>query len=242
MVLSVLSPEEVACITCRVGYWNGIINPMKPEGHHYFNLHRHVEERQVLKLFIVLSKLEPGTNWSEESFRFKLGESDVGGFKMGMDWMSDEGLYKNGLVQFTFCSAKLSFMSHIGHNISGIEDHVTGHFTHTPAVDDDEFKANPGLRRALCYFTGIDPAMIMTEEQRAEHPKEVPPPPADAMQFFQSAQFLATEPEPFKHYLTAHPKSRYASDGGVGGVNGDFEHMSSFAAPVHTNAPSKSKK
>lgn len=181
-------------MTCRVGYFNGIFNPMKPEGHHFLNMHRHIEERQCLKCFIVLSKLEPGLNWSEEAFRFKMGESEVGGFKMGMDWMTDEGLYKSGLVQFTFASAKPVFTCTGRSNVAGIEDHLNGYFSHSEAVDNDEFKADPGLRRALCYFTGIDPALILTDEERAVDPKEIIPPPADAMSFFKSSHFLETEP------------------------------------------------
>jgi hypothetical protein len=188
------SPEEAACMTCRVGYFNGIFNPMKPEGHHYFNMRRHVEERQCLKCFLVLSKIEPGFNWSEEAFRFKMGESEVGGFKVGMDWMSEEGLYKSGLVQFTFCSAKLEFIPTGRANLSGIEDHSNGYFVHTPAVENDEFKANPSVRRALCYFTCLDPALMITEEERSENSKETIPPPEDALEFFRSALFLETEP------------------------------------------------
>ena len=47
VVLNVLSPQEVGCIYARVGYFNGVCNPMKPEGYYMFNISRHVEDRQV---------------------------------------------------------------------------------------------------------------------------------------------------------------------------------------------------
>ena len=47
VLLAALTEPEAACFTCRVGWFNGIFNPLKPEGFHMFNILRHVEDRQV---------------------------------------------------------------------------------------------------------------------------------------------------------------------------------------------------
>ena len=47
VIISALTEPEAACFTCRVGWFNGIFNPLKPEGFYMFNILRHVEDRQV---------------------------------------------------------------------------------------------------------------------------------------------------------------------------------------------------
>lgn len=61
LVLSVLTPHEVACVQCRIGLLN-ILNPMKPEGFHAVDLGSR-EERVAAKILAALSFVEPGENW-----------------------------------------------------------------------------------------------------------------------------------------------------------------------------------
>jgi hypothetical protein len=53
-----LSPFEIACLYCRLGYLN-LFNSMKPEGSYSFDLSRH-EERQCVKMLAHLAVVEPG--------------------------------------------------------------------------------------------------------------------------------------------------------------------------------------
>jgi hypothetical protein len=56
----VLNAEEQAALYARLGILN-LFNPCKPEAGYSFDLHRW-EERQVTKILIHLSVVEPGEN------------------------------------------------------------------------------------------------------------------------------------------------------------------------------------
>ena len=61
LVLKLLSPHELAYLYCRIGRLN-IFNPMKPEGAVELNLAL-FEERQLAKILVTLSVIEPGSNF-----------------------------------------------------------------------------------------------------------------------------------------------------------------------------------
>jgi hypothetical protein len=69
LVLQCLTPYEVGCIYCRIG-WLKLYNPMKPEGSYALDIGRTWEERQVLKMMCGLEVHEPGENWPSQSFRW----------------------------------------------------------------------------------------------------------------------------------------------------------------------------
>ena len=72
IALNVLEPEEIACLYCRLGYFN-MFNPLKPEGSYIINLGRNVEDRQFAKLFVLLSVIEPGINkLKDQSFQWSI--------------------------------------------------------------------------------------------------------------------------------------------------------------------------
>lgn len=68
LVLQCLTPYEVGCIYCRIG-WLKLYNPMKPEGSYILDIGRTWEERQVLKMLCGLEVREPGDNWLSQSFQ-----------------------------------------------------------------------------------------------------------------------------------------------------------------------------
>lgn len=98
LVLYVLSAEEHACVLARIGTLN-LFNPSKCEGGWAFDLLRW-EERQVAKLLIHLSVVEPGENWLTKCFVFDRGFNPVPGWDLNRTWLSEDGLPKKGLLSF----------------------------------------------------------------------------------------------------------------------------------------------
>jgi hypothetical protein len=80
LVFAELAPFEVACVTCRLGILH-FFNPLKPEGSICLNLAHH-DERIVAKILALLSTLEPGENWLEESFRWEFTGVPVPGWEL----------------------------------------------------------------------------------------------------------------------------------------------------------------
>lgn len=69
-ILMNLNSDEHAAVLARIGILN-IFNPCKPEGGWQFDLLRW-DERQVVKMMIHLSVVEPGENWYVKSLRDKI--------------------------------------------------------------------------------------------------------------------------------------------------------------------------
>jgi hypothetical protein len=77
LVMLCLTPKEVGCIYCRIG-WLKLYNPMKPEGSFSLNIGYH-DERQVAKILCGLAILEPGDNWIVSGFRWDYDSDPVPG-------------------------------------------------------------------------------------------------------------------------------------------------------------------
>jgi hypothetical protein len=71
LIVSVLTADEQAAVYARIGILN-LFNPCKCEGGWSFDLQRW-EERQVAKMLIHLSVVEPGENWNNKTFAYDRG-------------------------------------------------------------------------------------------------------------------------------------------------------------------------
>jgi len=164
-----LSDKEIACLTCRVGYLNGLFNPLKPEGHYIIKLAPFNDDRQLLKCFIILSKLEIGINWCEEKFFWSLTDIDwVQGWSLKEQWMQDnehgdgsDGLHHRGIIKFTFCSSLMC--STIDNVTSAI---ISPNFLNPPLfhlvhTNNDGFNPLLTVRRALTYVTNIHESTLL---------------------------------------------------------------------------------
>jgi len=68
--MAMMTAKELGCFTCRVGWFNGIFNPMKPDrGFRMFNVGMCQESRQLLKIYFILSVKEAGQNFIDEKYR-----------------------------------------------------------------------------------------------------------------------------------------------------------------------------
>eukprot|EP01035_Chromulina_nebulosa_P020409 gene20409-26486_t len=101
-LLSVLTAEEVACIYIRIG-WLCLFNPMRPEGVYRLDLSRW-EERQVAKMLIHLSVVEPGINWYDESYTSSHQGKPMPGWTLTKVWYTENGMPKQGILQLRMSS------------------------------------------------------------------------------------------------------------------------------------------
>lgn len=135
LVFSLLDARDCACVLCRLGHLN-VFNPMKPEVTWELSLDRR-EERQVAKLIVYLSVVEPGLNLTYKRFQWKRDLDPIPGWDVTEGWMTEAGLAAHGKFAFTYYSGE-------GRNRSGCFPDVT-------------------LRKALCHFTLIDENEIIDE-------------------------------------------------------------------------------
>ncbi len=115
-VLEVLSPFEVACIICRLGYLN-LYNPCKPEGSWELDMSRR-EERIIAKTLCVLATHEPGDNWTFQTFRWMRTMESMPGWQLTQPWLTEEGMPMRGLVNITYFSGE-------GKNKNGCKPYVS---------------------------------------------------------------------------------------------------------------------
>jgi hypothetical protein len=132
VVMNALEPEEIGVLVGRVGYYNGLFNPMKPEGYYMFNIGRHVEDRQFVKFFIILGAVEPGANWVciKDNFRWSMHDEWIPGWECPSSWMTESGLTNKGIVRFAYASGP-----------GGV-----------PHVPGDGFEPTIDCRKAFCYM------------------------------------------------------------------------------------------
>eukprot|EP00981_Chlorochromonas_danica_P002470 scaffold474_cov169-Ochromonas_danica.AAC.5 len=121
LVLATLNAEEQAALRVRIGILN-LFNPSKPEGGYSFDLSRW-EERQVTRMLVHLSVIEPGENCKtcffiffslclfltilsnlglNKSFCFDRGFPPIPGWELSVTWLTEEGLPRKGLLSFEF--------------------------------------------------------------------------------------------------------------------------------------------
>lgn len=104
IVFMKLTPKERAMVFFRLGYLN-VWNPLKPEGGFSLNLMRW-EERQVAKVLILLSCIEPGQNWLDEAYRPSgdRNEPFVEDWELPLGWYLDVNLPGMGIVNVKYYS------------------------------------------------------------------------------------------------------------------------------------------
>lgn len=101
-VFRVLTPYEVACIFCRMG-WLSLWNPCKPEGCWELDLTR-PEERIVVKCLCELSTKEPGDNWIQQYFKWERKVEGMPGWELTQSWLTDDGLPCRGIISIEYYS------------------------------------------------------------------------------------------------------------------------------------------
>lgn len=104
-VLQVLTPFEVGCLYCRLG-WLAIFNPLQCDGAHELDLTRR-EERIVAKILCTLATNEPGDNLPSEflKFRWQRDMDPMPGWELTEPWLTEEGMPSRGLLNVTYFTA-----------------------------------------------------------------------------------------------------------------------------------------
>ncbi|CAM9213873.1 unnamed protein product, partial [Ectocarpus fasciculatus] len=100
LVMQYLTPFEIASLYCRIGRLN-LFNPMKPEGAAELHLGTY-EDRQVAKMIMVLSAVEPGDNWKDARLRWDREQSWIPGWEVTVPWMQEEGVQKKGYFFYSY--------------------------------------------------------------------------------------------------------------------------------------------
>jgi len=131
-----LMSHEIACLYTRLGYLT-IFNPMKVEGSHFLNLSNR-EERIIAKILAVLSAIEPGENWRDESFQWDLEVSPIPGWELTKPWLTEEGMPQRGFLSLNYYSGE-------GKKLEGI----------CPNVD---------LRKSLFYMVGVEENKLFNDD------------------------------------------------------------------------------
>jgi hypothetical protein len=103
-VLEVLSPFEVACLYCRLG-WLNLYNPCKPCGSWELDMSRR-EERIIAKTLCCLATHEPGDNWIYNTFRWMRSMESMPGWELTQPWLTEEGMPMRGLLNVTYYSGE----------------------------------------------------------------------------------------------------------------------------------------
>ena len=101
-ILKDLESSEVAILIFRLG-WLNIWNPIKAEGRIILDLNRR-EERQMLRILLILHYAEPGPSWQEASYRPARGEPPEDGWVLPVSWYSESSLPTKGMVSFRYFS------------------------------------------------------------------------------------------------------------------------------------------
>ena len=104
LVMSKLNAKERGMLLFRVGILN-IWNPLKPDGAYSLNI-SHRGDRQVLKVLLMLSCIEPGQNWVDETFResHDIAVAAVGDWNVPLAWYADVNIPPHGIVNLKYCS------------------------------------------------------------------------------------------------------------------------------------------
>jgi hypothetical protein len=97
-----LTPQEIACIYCRLGMLN-FFNPLKLEGCYSLDVSRY-EERVVAKMLAAISTVEPGENWLEETFRWEYFAECIPGWELTKSWLKDENMPHRGYLYLEYYS------------------------------------------------------------------------------------------------------------------------------------------
>mmetsp|Transcript_16332 Transcript_16332/g.30488 ORF Transcript_16332/g.30488 Transcript_16332/m.30488 type:complete len:1463 (-) Transcript_16332:187-4575(-) len=115
LVARELTGFEMGCIYCRLG-WLNVFNSMKPEGSFELAMGRW-EERQIAKIAVVLSVIEPGINFENVRFRWDKFVDPIPGWEVSQFWLTEDGMAKKGVFNYTFYSGEGKFLK-------GCEPHI----------------------------------------------------------------------------------------------------------------------
>jgi hypothetical protein len=106
VIMKQLTPYDAAALYCRLGYLQ-LFNPMKPEGFWELTFSRY-EERQVLKILIGLSTVEPGDNWPYKSFKWNKepGTVEVPAWELTIGYTIDKTCTTKGYLLVEYYSGE----------------------------------------------------------------------------------------------------------------------------------------
>jgi hypothetical protein len=102
LVWEQLNTQEIACIHCRLGMLN-FFNPLKLEGCYSLDISRY-EERVIAKMLAVLSTVEAGENWINETFRWEYFAECIPGWELTRSWLRDENMPHRGYLYLEYYS------------------------------------------------------------------------------------------------------------------------------------------
>jgi hypothetical protein len=103
-VLKELESTEYGMILFRLG-WLNVWNPLKAEGRVTLDLSRR-EERQLLRVFLVLNVAEPGPSWQDPTFRATRAAPLEEGWILPAVWYMEAALPNAGIVSFSYFSGR----------------------------------------------------------------------------------------------------------------------------------------
>jgi len=103
-ILKELEPFEYGIILFRLG-WLNLMSPLKAEGRYSLNLSR-PEERQVVRILMMMEFAEPGHSWKEATFREELGKPALPEWHLPVTWYHEATLPSSGVVSLLYFSGK----------------------------------------------------------------------------------------------------------------------------------------
>jgi hypothetical protein len=102
LVFLKLSISERAMLLVRLGILN-MWSPLKLDGAYSLDLSIY-EQRQVLKLLVLMAIVEPGENWVDESFREKRTDPRGDKWELPFSWFVDTTIPHAGIVSLKYFS------------------------------------------------------------------------------------------------------------------------------------------
>lgn len=103
-VLKELESTEYAILLFRLG-WLNIFNPIKAESRITLDLSRR-EERQVLRILLILNFAEPGQSWQEPTFRPTRTGALEDDWMLPVQWYTESTLPKTGILTLQYYSGR----------------------------------------------------------------------------------------------------------------------------------------
>jgi len=104
VILQLFNPKDQANIVSRLGLLN-IFNPLSPDGYVELDIGRQ-EERQLLKVLILIAVTEPGENFQNLTFCHSRLDKPVPGWELTKEWLCEEKLPTRGIVCLEFTSPR----------------------------------------------------------------------------------------------------------------------------------------
>jgi hypothetical protein len=143
LVLRLMKPHELAYLYARLGRLM-LFNPSKPEGALELNMALY-EERQIAKILVVLSVIEPGDNFIGPKFRWDRESPFIPGWDVTQPWTTEDGLSKKGFFSVQYYAGQ-------GKGKAGC-------------------KADTLWRRCLMQLTAVKETDVIDEDDEASVPR-----------------------------------------------------------------------